>query len=134
MPDQKSDLCLLRPAVFDPNPSVPDRAALRRDETNFNAFLAKASASSRVPELKHYAIWALRRALKDVDWTDAPPQLDADYDAATKSRLAYLCTVGVLDGYVPQAAQWMFYDGRHIFHSDTEYIVSGSDPARSGKL
>jgi hypothetical protein len=107
---------------------------LRRDETNFNAFLAKANASRRVPEFKLYAIWALRRALEDADWADAPPQLDPGYDAATRARLTYLCTVSVLDGYVPPAAQWIFHAGRLIFHSNDEYVEPGSDPARGGKL
>jgi hypothetical protein len=123
--------------VDDPAPSVPNREQLRREEINFNAFLAKACARSRIgssrstssgattdaadaydpTDMPLYAVWALRRALEDADWTapDAASAIDPQYDAETKARLTHLATVHVLDGYVAPAAQWVFHAGRRLY-------------------
>jgi hypothetical protein len=122
--------------VFDPDPSVPNRAKLRQDETNWNAFLAKVNASGRCgPDFKCYAIWALRSALEDAPWT-TPPNIDPRYDEDTKARLRHESSPQVLDGYVPPAAQWIFHAGRLIFGSADEYAASptAGDPAAGGPL
>jgi hypothetical protein len=122
--------------VCDPLPSDPNCAKLRRDETNWNAFLAKVNASGRCgPDFKYYAIWALRRALEDADWT-SPRSIDPAYDDEIKARLQHENSMHALDGYVPPAAQWIFHAGRLVFGSDDEYAASPTtgDPAAGGAL
>lgn len=120
--------------VSDPEPKNPDRAQIRQEEINTNAFMAHIT-SRRVEDLKLYAIWALRSALEDEPWNWSPPHFTEEFDDDIIARLLYKRTIYTLDGFTIPAAQWIIHAGHLIFNCEEEYDESGSsDPAKGGDL
>lgn len=116
-----------------PPASDDDRDKVRQQWVNVNAFAAKLTAAD-VTVSKLFAIWGFREALEDECWD--PPFNPAASDEVCRVAKLYGSTIGILDGLVPAAAQWIFHAGPLVFQCQEEYPpgARGGDPAGGGNL